>query len=213
MKQTRVVIADEFPLVCDALETALTEDPAFSVVGRAASAAAALELSRQRHPDVLVLGLVGPEELAVVKALSNELPSIRTVVVTADDNPWSLIHAIESGATGYLTKRATLAEIRRAVHAVSDGQAVLDPVMAGHLTGRFRSRKDGKIAVDGPESLDARELLAVKLVASGLTDRQIADQLSLSVRGVQAVLARARSKSGVSRRAGLARWAVEHALV
>lgn len=128
MPPVRVVVADEQPLVRDALALAFADGPDFLMLGCGAGTADAVALVRAHAPEVVVLGLgLGQARaLSVLGALRGALTSVRVVVVTADEDPRLPLLALERGAGGCLTKRATIVELRGAVRAVSAGCVVLD---------------------------------------------------------------------------------------
>jgi DNA-binding NarL/FixJ family response regulator len=209
----RVVVIDDFPLVREGLTASLQVDPAIEVVGEAADGEAGLALAREVQPDVVVTdmrmpGLGGPVLLA---RLRQELPEARVLVVTASEKAETLLEAVAAGAAGYVTKRASGRELRHAVITVHGGGSVITPTLARHLLREYSHVSRG-------EPLSVRPLLAqreqevLRLLAQGLTDREIGHQLYISPRTVQNHLTRIREKTGMRRRSELARWAVEHAV-
>ena len=184
-----------------------------AIVGEADNGITALELARQLKPDVMVLDLRMPGlgGAVVLERLRAELPEIRALVMTANESPESLLDAIAAGAAGYLSKRTTGEELRQAVITTHGGGSVITPELAGHLLREFSGSARGEGSSVRP-LLAARELEILRLVADGMTDNEIGKQLYISPRTVQNHLTRIREKTGLRRRAELARWAVEHAI-
>ncbi len=209
----RVLVAEDHPLVREGVIRALERDPGMAIVGEADNGITALDLARQLKPDVMVLDLRMPGlgGAVVLERLRAELPEIRALVMTANESPESLLDAVAAGAAGYLSKRTTGEELRQAVITTHGGGSVITPELAGHLRREFSGSARGEGSSVRP-LLAARELEILRLVADGMTDNEIGKQLYISPRTVQNHLTRIREKTGLRRRAELARWAVEHAI-
>lgn len=206
-----VIVADDFPLVRAGVARALDADPGIDIVAEASDGTQALELTRKHKPNVLVLDLRMPGlgGMSVLEHVHRELPETKVVIMTASGDVENLLDAITAGAAGYLSKRATAEELRQAVISAHGGGSVLSPELAGHLMREFSSVQNG----DGPRVrpiLTQRELGSLRLLAQGKTDNEIARELYISPRTVQNHLQQVRLKTGLRRRAQLARWAVEH---
>jgi DNA-binding NarL/FixJ family response regulator len=206
----RVLVVDDFPLVRDAMAASLTR-AGIDVVGTAADGEEALDLARRLRPDVIVLDLMMPRMtgLMALTYLHAELPGVRVLLLTARDEPATIVDAVAAGAAGFLTKRATGEEVAAAVRAVHRGESVICPSMAGHLLAGLRGRTRDPWS-GTTSSLSRDELEVLRLVAEGRTDLQISHALFISPRTVQSQLTRIRQKTGVRRRAELSRWAAEH---
>ena len=208
---TKVLLADDFPLVREALTAALERHPDIEVVAMAADGIEALELAHEHQPDVVVLDLQMPRMsgLVALKRLASELPKARVLLLTACEEPDTVVDAISPGAAGFVTKRTSGADLAEAVLAVSRGEAVLSPSLTACLVrGLRRDEAEGRDRTTG--SLSASELNVLRLIADGCTDEQISRTLYMSPRTVQSRLAQIRAKTGVRRRTQLARWAIEH---
>jgi DNA-binding NarL/FixJ family response regulator len=209
----RVVVADDFPLMRAAVVTALAGDPGIEVVGEACDGLEAIEMVRDKQPDVLLLDLSMPRMsgLDALTRLRDEWPELRVLIMTASEKQENLVEAVGAGAAGYITKRSTDAQLRDAVATVHSGGAAVSPSLT---TGLLRA-----LAGNGPRPtshgrsgaiLSERERQVLRLVADGMTDDEISRELTISPRTVQAHLARVRDKTGVRRRSELARWAAEN---
>ncbi|MGH2901239.1 MAG: response regulator [Solirubrobacteraceae bacterium] len=208
----RVVVADDFPLVREGVARALNADPAIDVIAQAENGRQALELAESLNPDVMILDLRMPDlgGLAVLDKLRTSRPEIRVVVMTASEQPSTLLDAISAGAAGYLSKRSTGAELRQAVITAHGGGSVITPSLASHLLKEFSSVTRGEHSQIRP--LQDRERDILRLVVQGKTDNEIGKELYISPRTVQNHLTRIRDKTGLRRRAELTRWAVENAI-
>jgi DNA-binding NarL/FixJ family response regulator len=208
----RTVIIDDSPLLREAVACALAADPGIEVVGQAADGHEAVALARDVRPDVMILDLRMPGlgGLAVLDTLRTAQPDIRVIVMTASEEASALLDAIAAGAAGYLSKRSTGEELRRAVITAHGGGSVITPSLASHLLREFSSSSRGEQSAVRP--LQGRELDVLRLVVQGKTDNEIGLALYISPRTVQNHLARIREKTGLRRRSELTRWAVEHAI-
>jgi two-component system NarL family response regulator len=209
----RVVVADDFPLVREAIVHALNADRAIEVVAEACNGREALELAERLQPDVLILDVRMPElgGLAVLDKLRTSRPEIRVIVMTASEDAGTLLDAIEAGAAGYLSKRTTGAEMRHALITVHGGGSVITPSLASHLLKEYSNAARGQQS--SVRLLQGRQLEVLRLVVQGKTDNEIGQTLFISPRTVQNHLTSIRHKTGLRRRSELTRWAVQHAIV
>ena len=210
----RVLVVDDFPLVREGLAAALAIDPGFEVVGQANDTREAMQMARELRPDVVMLDMRMPEGggIALLEKLREEMPEVRTLVVTASEKAEALLDAVAAGASGYVTKRVSARELRHAVVTVYSGGSIITPTLAGHLLREYSQVSRGEPMHVRP-LLGQREQEVLKLVAQGCTDREVGSRLYISPRTVQNHLARIREKTGLRRRSELAAWAAEHSLV
>jgi DNA-binding NarL/FixJ family response regulator len=208
----RIVIAEDFPLVREAIAGALGRDPRLQVVGEATTGREAIALAQELRPDILLLDLVMPDGggMVVLDALRMSHPQIRIIVLTASERAGVVLDAVAAGAVGYLSKRAVGEELRQAVVAAHGGGSIVTPALAAHVVKEFSCSARGERSPTRP--LEGRELDVVRLVADGMTDDEIAERLVISARTVQTTLERVRDKTGLRRRTELTRWAVTRAL-
>jgi DNA-binding NarL/FixJ family response regulator len=196
----RLLIVDGFPLMRAGLAMALDQAP-IVVVGDADHGPDAVEQARSLAPDVVLIGLAGagfggPAGIADLRAL---LPQTRFVALGVDDDAGSVRAVLAAGACGYLSRRAGVDEIRRAIVAARDGDG----------SGRDTATGAGSRAGDPWPALSAREQQVLGLIVQGLTDREIGERLTISERTVHNHLERIREKTGLRRRAQLSGWATE----
>ncbi|MDP9270899.1 MAG: response regulator transcription factor [Chloroflexota bacterium] len=204
-----VMLVDDHALVRSAVRQAL-DAPDIRVVGEAASAAEALELAPRLHPDVLLLdiNLPGTDGLSLLRDLVPRLPKTRVVMLTVSEDRRDLIQAVRSGAAGYLTKDLGPAALQRAVRGIKTGDLAMSRSMAAHVVrelaanlrrGAAAGPTDGGAA--GLPSLSTRELDVLRQLASGLTDREIAERLGISPRTVETHVGSILQKLAVRNRA------------
>jgi DNA-binding NarL/FixJ family response regulator len=211
----RVLVADDFPLVREALVAALGRDPRIEVVATAEDGAEALDKARELRPDVIVLDLrmPGMSGMTALAHLTAELPDVRVLLLTAAVDREVVIDAISTGAAGYLAKRVSGDELADAVAAVHGGEVVITPSLMAHIVSGL-CRTDRQAAEKtGVNSLTETERKVLRGVASGGTDREIGQELFISSRTVQSHLVRIRAKLGTRRRADLTRWAFDHQII
>ncbi|HMM95889.1 response regulator transcription factor [Phycicoccus sp.] len=213
----RVLVADDHPLWLSALERDLVAR-GVEVVGTAADGPAAVRRTRATRPDVLVLdlNLPGMRGDEVCRALG-DLPT-RVLILSASGEQQDVLAAIKAGATGYLVKSASPGEILEAVLATARGEAVFTPGLAGLVLGEFRrlgSEPQPPAPVDPARpipQLTARETEILRLVATGMSSREIAAQLVLSHRTVQNHVQNTLGKLHLHNRVELVRFALAHGL-
>ena len=217
----RVLIADDQRVVRDGLSmlVGLIED--VDVVGAACDGAEAVRLAEAHHPDVILMDLRMPDVdgIAATADLRDRLPGARVLVLTtyADDD--SILPALEAGARGYLTKDASAEQIEAAIRAVHAGQTYLDPVVQERLVAAVISRPPTAPSAGSagpgqklPDGLTAREAEVLILLASGLSNAEIAQRLYLSHATVKTHINRIFAKTGARDRAQAVRYAYQHGL-
>lgn len=193
MPAVRVLIVDDHRVVADALARLLVQDPAVEVAGLAASGPQALALTRALGPSLVLMdiGLPGMDGVETTWALRRQHPHIPVLVLTMFDQEIYALEALRAGASGFLLKSASAAELRDAVRAVSAGQRVLDP----RISPAALPRPNGR--TPGPSPLSRREIAVVQEIVAGRDVAAIAATLHLSPHTVRNHLKSAYRKLGV----------------
>jgi len=198
-KLIRVLLADDHAVVRKGIREFLEEDAAIRVVAEANNGEEAVAMVARDKPDVAVLDIQMPRlnGLDAARQIKKDFPATRVLMLTAYDEDPYIIAALQAGASGYLLKTASSAELVSAVHAVALGENALSPSVAQKLVQRAL----GKEARDETiEALTERELEVLRLAAKGLGNKQIGAALSISDRTVQGHLANIYSKLHVTTR-------------
>ncbi|MEV5708540.1 response regulator transcription factor [Actinoallomurus sp. NPDC052274] len=207
----RLLVVDDHPIWRDGIAERLTA-AGLPVVGTAGDGAQALRVAKATRPQVVLLDLHLPDlgGAEVTRRLLAADPSVRVLVLSASGERQDVLDAVTAGATGYLTKSASLDEVVAAVRAAAVGQAVFTPGLAGLVLGEYRR------LVAAPEKetprLTNRETEVLRLVAKGLTYREIAERLVLSHRTVQNHVQNTLTKLQLHNKAQLVRYALEQGL-
>ncbi|MGH3341685.1 MAG: response regulator transcription factor, partial [Carbonactinosporaceae bacterium] len=178
----RVMVVDDHPMWRDAVARDLAE-AGYQVVATAGDGAQAVRLAPAARPDVVILDLQMPElsGVEVTARLVGAGRDVRVLVLSASGEQEDVLEAVKAGATGYLVKSASREELVTAVRRTAEGDPVFTPGLAGLVLGEYR-RIAAAPAADGPATprLTERETEVLRLVAKGLSYRQIADRLVLS---------------------------------
>ncbi|UST53020.1 response regulator transcription factor [Comamonadaceae bacterium OTU4NAUVB1] len=199
----RLFLVDDHPLVRDGLRVRLGSLPGLEIVGEAGSALDALALVETLRPD-LVLADVGMKDMNGIElagVLLARWPTLRVVMLSMYDNPEYVQRALQAGARGYVLKDAPAAEIVAAIHAVTAGGTFLSPAVSQRL---FRSQAPRPL-------LTPREGEILSALGRGASSKQIARDLDLSVRTVEAHRQSIKRRLGLEGQAELIKYAVEHA--
>ena len=200
----RVLLVDDHAVVRQGLKMFLALDPALEIVGEARNGREALELSERLAPDVVLMDLRMPEMdgLTAIRLLRERRPETEVVALTSVLEDASVVGAIRAGAMGYLLKDTQAEELCRAIRAAAAGQVQLSPEAAARLMREVRAPRSPL------EGLSERELEVLGLLARGLTNRELAERLSITEKTVKSHVGSLMAKLGVSSRtqAALVAW-------
>jgi two-component system response regulator NreC len=204
--KTTIVLVDDHAVVRGALKALLKGQEDLEVIGEAGDIAAAREIVDEKRPRVLVLDVNLPDGLAVdaVPQLREDSPETAIVLLTMERDLTLARRALDAGASGYLFKDSAHLELIKTVRAAAAGKRRLGPRVAAGL----KNDPD-----DDKPVLSPRETEVLKLMALGHTNREIGEQLSLSVRTVETHRAHIQQKLGLSSRPELTRYALANGLI
>jgi DNA-binding NarL/FixJ family response regulator len=203
----RLLICDDHPVVRSGLRGILRSQPDFEVVAEAPDGTQAVELARRFRPDVVLMDLRMPEMDGVTATgkIKAEHPEVQVLVLTTYDTDADILHAVEKGAIGFLLKDASEENLFDAIRQAAQGRSPLAPSVAARLVQRMRG-------TDG-ERLSEREIEILQLVAQGLNNKAIAQELLISESTVKAHMLHIFAKLGVTDRTAAVTTALRRGII
>ncbi|HKS48820.1 MAG TPA: response regulator transcription factor [Amycolatopsis sp.] len=208
-----VMVVDDHPIWRDGVARDMVEN-GFEVRATAPDAKAAVRIAVAVRPDVVLMDINLGEGSGVdaTREITNVLPDTRVLVLSASGEHSDVLEAVKAGASGYLVKSASVPELVDAVQRTAAGDPVFTPGLAGMVLGEYRRMADSPANGAAPLRLTERETDVLRLVAKGLTSRQIAERLVLSHRTVENHVQSTLRKLQLHNRVELARYAIKHGL-
>ncbi len=211
MNPIRVLLADDHALFREGLAGIISTQPDMAVVGEAGDGLETIVKANELKPDLVLMDIQMPgcDGLEATLKIKKELPKTVVVVLTVREEEEKLFEAIKSGAQGYLLKSIRSRELLDMLRGAMRGEAAISPTLAGQMLEEFRriSRQIPKDNQDKPVDLTNREQEVLSLVSRGLSDKQIAVQLTISLHTVKSHLRNILSKLQVNSRREAARLA------
>jgi DNA-binding NarL/FixJ family response regulator len=204
----RVFIVDDHPLVREGLANLINQQSDLTVCGEAEDSAGAIAEIESTNPDVALIDISLKNEsgLELVKTLQSRFPQVALIVISMHDEALYAERALHAGARGYVMKRETTKNVLTAIRRVAEGDIYVSDRVVNSMAKRMSSRKTA--AAEPVERLSDRELEIFRLLGQGRTPSQIAEDLRLSLKTVQAYCARAKEKFGVTSLTELLRAAI-----
>ncbi len=179
MNYISIIIVDDHEIVREGLRLTLQNEPDFKIVGEAANGKELLKQIKNSAPDVILLDERMPDAsgIDICRRLTKHNPHLKIIILTAHaEQEDSIVQAMMAGAKGFLIKNVEISELKKAIRAVARGETVMDSQVAACIVNKLRQ-------ANNPKSLPVlteQQLIIAKLVAEGLTNREIAEQLYLS---------------------------------
>jgi NarL family two-component system response regulator LiaR len=202
LPKTRILLADDHPLLRKALRDILEKEASFAIVGEAGDGEEAVKLATESTPDVVIMDISMPnlDGLQATQQIKARCPNMAVLVLTVHTDDECILEILKAGAAGYLIKSAFGEEVVHAVRAVTTGDMVLSPQIGQRLlkqAARFPTRP---VLLEAGEKLSARELEVLKLTARGLSNKDVAEALGIKLRTVKGHLADVFAKLRVASR-------------
>lgn len=210
----RVLIADDHKLFRQGLIGLMrTREGLVEVIGEASTGIEAIRLAEQLHPDVILMDIYMPQVdgLQAAKEIRARFPEIAIVILTSSERDGHLYEAVQIGVAGYLLKSLDAEELFELLDGVVKGETAMTRAMAGKLLKAVANRLAN--GDKGEQALTERELYVLRLVASGATNSEIAEKLSISINTVKSHLKNILEKLQLENRTQAATYALKHGLV
>lgn len=208
-----VLIVDDHAIVREGLRAVIGLENDMQVVGEAKDGNEAIALSRHLNPDVILMDLLMPNKggIEAIREILEENPNHRILVLTSFAEVDKILPTIRSGALGYIVKNSSPGELLRAIRDIAKGAVVMQPDIARQL---FHGLSQSTEPLTQPiEQLSTREIEILKLVAQGMTNEEIGDQLSISSRTVGVHVTHILEKLNLNNRTQAALFALRNGLV
>lgn len=201
-KRIRILIADDHPLLREAMRHAFEQHEDMEVVGEAGDGEEAVALSSKMKPDIVIMDIVMPKlnGIEATKQIREITPATAVLILTAYDDDRYVIGLLEAGAAGYLLKSARGKALVDAVRTVNAGESVLHPAIIAKVLKYGMRTQDVSVDKGKEEQLSEREMEVLKLASKGMSNKDIAKELFLTVRTVKAHLSNIFNKLDVASR-------------
>jgi two-component system response regulator NreC len=211
----RILLADDHAILRSGLRYMLSSQDDLEIVGEASTGAETLAQSEVLQPDLILLDLSMPGMggMDILPTLRRLAPSSKILILTMHDDKHYIQQALQSGASGYVLKKAADTELITAIRAVLIGEIYIHHSMMRFLLEDVLPGRDSNDQTDLWESLSDREQEVLRLVALGFTSAEIAEKLTLSAKTIETYRARGMEKLGLRNRAALVRFALSRGLI
>jgi NarL family two-component system response regulator LiaR len=201
-EKIRIIVADDHTVLREGTRKILEEEPDMEVVAEAWDGEEAVRLATELKPDIVLMDIAMPklDGIEATKQIKHARPDVNVLILSAHDDDQFVFKLLQAGAAGYLLKTVHTQELVSGVRSVYQGESVLHPTIARKVLSRIAmtSGKPSNMVIPG--ELTEREVGLLKLMTRGLTNKEIAGELGLSIRTVQGHVAQIFNKIGVSSR-------------
>ncbi|WP_103995985.1 response regulator transcription factor [Paenibacillus sp. UNC499MF] len=207
----KVLLVDDHEMVRIGLAAVLGTEEGIEVVGEASNGEDGIRLAQEYKPDVVLMDLVmeGMDGIETTRKLLQLYPDCKVIVLTSFLDDEKMYPVLEAGAFSYLLKTSRATEIAQAIRAAAKGQSILESQVASKLMNRFRQPKP---AAAPHEDLTEREMEVLRLIASGKSNQEVADDLFIGIKTVKFHVTNVLAKLGVEDRTQAAIYAFKHGL-
>jgi two-component system response regulator NreC len=214
MSVYKVLVCDDHAVVRAGLRLILEKEKEFQLVGEAETVDQAIELASHFQPDIVLMdiSIPGANGLDAIPLVQEVAPGAKVLILTVHDDEAYFFRALQAGAAGYVLKGASVSELLAALRLVIQGGAPIPRALAPRLLNDYMERVDQQ-AVSSYATLTAREREILRLIRMGRTNKQIAEELFISVRTVERHRSSIMRKAGLENRAELVAYAVRQGLL
>ena len=215
MARIRILLADDHTLFRQGVKTLLATEPDMEVIGEAADGIGAVEKATELKPDVILMdiGMPGPSSFETTRQIKKTCPETKVLFLTMYDDEDYLVESMEVGASGYVLKDCPAAQLVAAVRDVWGGGSYLSPRMLSQLVDDFRTRVQSTERLPRFATLTPREKEILKMLAEGNTVKEVASQLDLSVKTVEAHKFNLMRKLDIHNKAQLVQYAIQKKVI
>lgn len=209
----KVILVDDQQLLRESLSILLESDPEISVVGLGEDGNQAIDLCNRYQPDVALIDIEMPKlnGVSATKIIKQTMPHIKIIILTTFENPDNIMESFINEADGYLVKNISRGDLIRSIHCVNNGLTVIHQSVKKIMTDRFKGLSEYKTRYQ--DLLNDREIDIVKLIAAGLSNKEIAAQLNFSQGTIKNNISQILAKLEMSDRMQIAIFAIENGMV
>lgn len=216
MKSIRTLLADDHTIVREGLRALLLADSGIEVVGEAVNGREAVELARALRPDVVVMDIAMPQlnGLEATSKIQAALPKTKVIILSAHSDEAYIDRVIAIGACGFLIKQTSAQILARAIHEVMEGKTFYSPQVSKRMRDHYQKpEREGGLLIRRATGLTSRELEVIQLVAEGRANKQVANELKISIKTVEKHRQHLMDKLNIHDTAGLTRYAIAQGII
>lgn len=209
-----VLLADDHPIVRQGMRNLLDAEASILVIGEAEDGLQTVQMAEQLKPDVVIVDMMMPRlnGLEAIRQITSRVPNTRCIVLSMQSADPYIVQALKAGASGYVLKDSGPSEVIGAIHQVLSGKRYLSPQLSEKLIDLFVAKVEVEV-LDPYNSLTAREREVMQLAAEGLSNNDIADQLSISTRTVEQHRQNMMNKMDFKNQTDLIRFALKRGIL
>jgi DNA-binding NarL/FixJ family response regulator len=214
-RKSRIVIAEDYTILREGLRSLLSSSPEFEIVGEAEDGRKAIESVQKSKPDLILMDLSMPRMngMEAIREIKRGSKETKILVLTMHRTEEYIVATLKAGADGYVLKDATHSELRMAIRNVLAGRRYISPAISDHVIEGYLEGKKSSKALTAWETLTQREREILKLIAEGHRNKEIADDLCISVKTVEKHRANLMNKLDLHSISALTTLAIEKGLV